>query len=142
MNQKNRIFKRMLSDYIMIQAETALAIGIIGSIFAGEEKITYHYFFLPAILGFICMLPCIIIYIKEDMTIKQVIVQRVLELIVLECAIIGIIYYIVGDTIGRAGYIAIGVSVLFFDVLTYALSWYLEKKEADMLNEKLREIHK
>lgn len=142
MNQKNRIFKRMLSDYIMIQAETALAIGIIGSIFAGDEKITYHYFFLPAILGFICMLPCIIIYIKEDMTIKQVIIQRVLELIVLECAIIGIIYYIVGDTIGRAGYIAIGVSVLFFDVLTYALSWYLEKKEADMLNEKLREIHK
>ena len=130
--------KKMISDYILVQAEMALSIGIIGSIFAGEEKITYQYFFLPALLGLVCMLPCIITYVKEDMTIKQIIIQRVVEWVVLEIAIMGIIYYIVGDVPGRAGYIAIFFSILIFDVLTYLLSWFLERKEADQINEKLR----
>lgn len=131
--------KQMLSDYILIQAETAISIGIIGSIFAGKEKITYSYFFLPALIGFICMLPCVITYFKEDMTIKQILVQRVVEWIVLEAAMMGVAYYLVGDVPGKVGYIAIGFCVLFFDIATYGISYYLEKGEADTINEKLRE---
>lgn len=131
--------KQMLADYILVQAETALSIGIIGSIFASEQKITYQYFFLPALIGFICMLPCVITYFKEDMTVRQIIVQRVVELIVLESALMGAVYYIVGDVPGKIGYIAIGFSILFFDIATYGISYYLEKREADILNEKLKE---
>lgn len=136
--KNSNAWKKMISDYIMVQAEIALAIGIIGSIFAGDQPISYAYFFLPAFLGLICMLPCIVIYFKEDMTIKQVMLQRVLELIVLEIAIVGIVHYIVGDTPGTKGYIAIVFSILFFDVLTYVLSYVLERKEADAINEKLK----
>lgn len=132
--------RRMLSDYILIQAETALSIGIIGSIFAGEQRISYQYFFLPAILGIICMLPCIITYFKEDMTIRQIIIQRVVELIVLEIAIIAIIYKMVGNALSKTGYIAMVFSILFFDILTYAVSYFLEKKEADSINEKLKQL--
>lgn len=131
--------KKMISDYILIQAETAISIGIIGSIFAGEQKITYQYFFLPALIGLICMLPCIVTYFKEDMTIKQIIIQRAVEWIVLEAAIIGVIYYIAGDAPGKAGYIAMIFSITFFDIVTYAFSYYLEKREADAVNKKLRE---
>jgi len=139
MNSRKDAFKKMFSDYIMVQAEIALAMGIIGSIFVPDEKIPYSYFFLPAILGVICMLPCIITYFKEDMTIKQIMIQRIAELIVLEIAIIGIIYGIVGDTLGKLGYVAMFFSILFFDILSYSLSFYLEKKEADIINEKLKE---
>ena len=138
MKHSNAI-KQMLADYILVQAETALSIGIIGSIFASEQKITYQYFFLPALIGFICMLPCVITYFKEDMTVKQIIVQRVVELIVLEIALMGAVYYIVGDVPGKSGYIAIGFSILLFDIATYGISYYLEKRETDILNEKLKE---
>ena len=114
-NRSNAI-KKMISDYIIVQAEIALSMGIIGSIFAAEQPITYHYFFLPALLGLICMLPCLIIYFKEDMTIKQVIIQRVAEVVVLEIAIIWVVHYIVGDSPGKAGYIAIAFSILFFEI--------------------------
>ena len=138
MKHSNAI-KQMLADYILVQAETALSIGIIGSIFASEQKITYQYFFLPALIGFICMLPCVITYFKEDMTVKQIIVQRVVELIVLEIALMGAVYYIVGDVPGKNGYIAMGFSILLFDIATYGISYYLEKRETDILNEKLKE---
>lgn len=133
-------WKKMISDYIMVQAEIALSIGIIGTIFAREQPISYSYFFLPAVLGLICMLPCIILYFKEDMTIRQIVIQRVVEVIVLEAAIIGVVYYIVGAIPGKAGYIAIAFSILFFDILTYTLSYVLERKEADEINDKLKKI--
>ena len=137
-SHRKNAWKKMISDYIMVQAEIAFSIAIIGSIFAGDQQISYSYFFLPAFLGFICMLPCVVTYFKEDMTVKQIIVQRVLEVIVLEIAIIGILYCIVGDTPGTGGYVAIALSILFFDVLTYVLSYILERKEADTINEKLK----
>lgn len=128
----------MISDYIMVQAEIAFSIGVIGSIFAGEQSISYRYFFLPAVLGFICMLPCVVTYFKEDMTIKQIIAQRVIEVVVLEATIIGILYKMLGDTLGVGGYLATACSILFFDVVTYVYSYMMEKNEADAINRKLK----
>lgn len=127
----------MVSDYILIQAEIALSFGIVGSIFAKDVSISFHYFFLPAILGMVCMLPCIITYVKEDLTIKQVIIQRIVEWVILEIVIIWIVYKMVGDAPGKLGYVAMVFSILFFDVATYVISYFLEKREADDLNEKL-----
>lgn len=134
-------FKRMISDYILVQAEVALSFGIVGSIFAKDVPITFSYFFLPAVIGLICMLPCIIIYLKEDLTVKQVIIQRIVEWIVLEVVIIRIVYAMVGNAPGKAGYIAMVFSILFFDIATYVISYYLEKREADDINKKLVKIH-
>lgn len=132
------VWKQMVSDYVLIQAETALSIAIIGSIFLREERIPYSYFFLPAIIGFICMLPCIITYFKEDMTVKQIMAQRVIEWVVLEIAILCMVRYLVGDLLGMAGYVGIGISVTFFDIATYGISYALEKREADAINEILK----
>ena len=41
MNQT--VIKRMVSDYIIVQAEIALSFGIVGSIFAGDVPITFSY---------------------------------------------------------------------------------------------------
>ena len=138
MNQT--VIKRMVLDYIIVQAEIALSFGIVGSIFAGDVPIRFSYFFLPAVLGLICMLPCIIVYVKEDMTVKQVMIQRIVEWIVLEAVILWIAYKMVGDVPGVVGYVAMAVSILVFDVASYAISYYLEKREADDVNVKLSEI--
>ncbi len=132
--------KKMILDYIVVQVQVALSLGIVGSIFASDVAITYSYFFLPAIIGFICMLPCIITYVKEDLTIKQMIVQRVVEWVVLEFVLLWVAYKLVGDTPGKTGYVVIGFSILLFDVVSYGISYFLERREADDMNRKLRQI--
>ena len=132
--------KRMISDYILIQAEIALSFGIVGSIFAKDLSISFSYFLLPAILGLLCIIPCIITYVKEDLTVKQIMIQRIVEWIVLEVAFIWIVYKMVGDVPGKLGYVAIFFSILFFDIATYAISYFLEKREADDINKKLAQI--
>ena len=133
-------FIKMVSDYILIQAEIALSFGIIGSIFAKDVSISFSYFLLPAIIGLLCIIPCIITYVKEDLTVKQIMIQRIVEWIVLEVAFIWIVYKMVGDVPGKLGYVAIFFSILFFDIATYAISYFLEKREADDINKKLAQI--
>ena len=132
--------KRMISDYILIQAEIALSFGIVGSIFAKDVSISFSYFLLPAIIGLLCIIPCIITYVKEDLTVKQIMIQRIVEWIVLEVAFIWIVYKMVGDVPGKLGYVAIFFSILFFDIATYAISYFLEKREADDINKKQAQI--
>jgi len=97
-------------------------------------------FFCLLCLGlFLCMLPCIPIYLKEDMTIKQVLIQRIVEWIVLEISMYAAIRLVIGELLPKSGCVAILFSVTFFDVLSYLIKWYLEKEEAEKINRRIRE---
>lgn len=132
-------FREFLFDYITVVAENTLAIAVIGSIFARDAAISYVHFFMPLVLGLICMIPCVPIYLKEDMTVKQVLIQRGVELLVLEAALNGAVHLLVGGTMGKGGYIAMIFVIAFLDVLSYFLKWFLEKEEADKVNRKIAE---
>lgn len=131
--------REFIFDYITVVAECTLAIAVIGSIFAGRETISFWYFFLPFGLALLCMLPCLPIYIKEDMTIRQVLWQRGVELVVLEFAMCLAARMIIGNRFPVPGYFAVLLSTAFFDVLAYLVKWYLEKEEADKINRRIAE---
>ena len=129
-------------DYITVVAENTLAIAVIGSIFVRDASISFVYFFLPFVLALICMIPCIPIYLKEDMTVKQILLQRGIELVVLEVAMCLAIRFVMGESFPEIGYVAILISTAFFDVLSYLIKWYLEKEEADKINRKIEEYRR
>ena len=74
------------------------------------------------------MIPCIPIYLKEDMTISQIMWQRGIELVVLEIAMCAVIYLIMGDSVSTIVYVAILISTAVCDVLSYLVKWYPEKE--------------
>ena len=102
--------------------------AVIGSLFARNNSISFVYFFLPFGLALICMIPCIPIYLKEDMTISQIMWQRGIELVVLEIAMCAVIYLIMGDSVSTIVYVAILISTAVCDVLSYLVKWYPEKE--------------
>lgn len=134
--------REFLFDYITVVAESTLAFAVIGSIFAGDVSISFAWFFLPFLFGLICMLPCIPIYLKEDMTVKQIMIQRIVELLVLEVAMYAAVWFMMGKKLSTAGYIAVLSVTAFLDVLSYMIKWYLEKEEADKINRRLQEHKK
>ena len=134
--------REFLFDYITVVAESTLAFAVIGSIFAGDVSISFAWFFLPFLFGLICMLPCIPIYLKEDMTVKQIMIQRIVELLVLEAAMYAAVWFMMGKKLSTAGYIAVLSVTAFLDVLSYMIKWYLEKEEADKINRRLQEHKK
>ncbi|MBP1562481.1 MAG: hypothetical protein J6C38_02040 [Oscillospiraceae bacterium] len=130
----SEVWRSIAFNYFNVVAETTLSIAVIGSIFAGDVKITYSFFFLPIVLSFAYMLPCLPIYLKENMTVKQVMVQRVVELIIIEAGTIFVAHLLIGERLGIVGYIAVGASVLIFDVLSYLTQWIYEKSKAEKIN--------
>ena len=131
--------REFLFDYITVVAECTFAIAVIGSLFARNHDISFVYFFLPFGLAIICMIPCIPIYLKEDMTVRQIMWQRGIELVVLEIAMCTVIYFIMGDGISNVVYVAILISTAVCDMLSYLVKWYLEKEEAEKINRKIAE---
>lgn len=131
--------REFLFDYIVAVAENTLAIAVIGSIFLGDAAVSFFYFFVPFVLALICMLPCVPIYLKEDMTIRQILIQRGVELIVLEIAMYAAVKLMFGDVMPRVGYILVMFSVAFFQTMSYLIKWYLEKEEAEKINRKIQE---
>ena len=131
--------REFLFDYITVVAECTFAIAVIGSLFAKNNSISFVYFFLPFGLALLCMIPCIPIYLKEDMTIPQIMCQRGIELVVLEIAMCAVIYLIMGDSVSIVVYVAILISTAVCDVLSYLVKWYLEKEEADKINRRIAE---
>ncbi|MDD6194823.1 MAG: hypothetical protein PUB19_07990 [Lachnospiraceae bacterium] len=133
--------REFIFDYITVVAENTLSIAVVGSLFARDVQITFLYFFLPFGLALVCMLPCIPTYLIEDLSIKQIMIQRFAEWIVLEVAIIWLVHFLFGDVVGEVVYIVVFFSVAFFEVLSYVIKGYLEKSEADRVNEALKKLH-
>ncbi len=138
--KKSEAVKSIALNFIIIIAETTLSIAVIGSIFAGDVAIDYRYFFLPFALSVLYMLPCLPVYLKENMTVKQVMIQRIAELVIIEAATLFAAYLLVGEKLTAGGYIAVGISVLIFDIASYLLQWIFEKNEADKINKIISEM--
>ncbi len=134
--EKNWV-KKFLWDYMIVQFQVTLSIGVVGTLFARDVAIDFRYFFLPLVLGVIYMLPCLPLYFKEDMTVIQVWLQRVVELILIEAGTQWAVRLVFDDRMPKFVYVVLIFSVLIFDILTYVIRDYLEIKEVDELNEKL-----
>jgi|GEM_PF-1013242 len=137
--KKNVNISAFFRDLFFVQTECVLSFAIVGTIFAREQAISYAHFFVPLAMGALCMLPCLPVYIIENMTIAQVIVQRAAELLVLEAACVWTANFLAGDFLGKPGLFAVAALTAFFDALSYSVAYLMEKAESERLNKKLKE---
>ena len=137
---KNVNISAFFRDLFFVETECVLSFAVIGTIFARDAAISYAHFFVPLALGVICMLPCVLVYIIENLSIPQVIVQRAAELVVLEAVCVWTARFLAGGFLGKLGLAAVAASVLVFDALSYSVAYFLEKAESERLNKKLLEL--
>lgn len=137
--KKNVNISAFFRDLFFVQVECVLSFAIVGTIFAREASISYAYFFIPLVLGALCMVPCLPVYLIENMSIPQVIVQRSVELVVLEAACVWTANFLAGDFLGKTGLVVVAALTALFDVLSYSVAYLLEKAESERLNKKLKE---
>ena len=138
--KKNVNISAFFRDLFLVETECVLSFAVIGTIFARDAAISYAHIFVPLVLGVICMLPCLPVYLIENMTIPQVIVQRSAELAVLEAVCVWTANFLAGGFLGRIGLWAVAASVLIFDAISYLAAYFLEKAESERLNKKLLEL--
>ena len=134
--------KEIISDYINVVVKKTFVITVISSIFVRSVNARYEYVYLPFILAAVCVLSYIPIYINEDMTIKQILLHKAAELLLLEISMCFVVFCSTGGNIPGLVYVAVIVFTAFFDALSYMIRWYLDMEKADIINRKIAEHRK
>ncbi len=126
--------KSTLASYFIIVTLVNVATLVLGSIFRPEQRFGYEAFLAPLLYGALGMIPVFIMYSPKELTIKQIVIRKIVQLIALE-------FILVLAGFGRENLKAenlaliasFALSVLIIYVLVHVISWVLNLEMARQL---------
>lgn len=140
MNFNDFLKKRLMDFFIIVTCITAV-IGIVGLIYEPNRQFGYEAYFSPLLFGAISIIPSLVKYSKNELTVKEMIFRNVLQLVILECLIL-ITGYSLGIMKDKNVLISVALSVVIVYIVVNLISWFIDSKTAAALNEKLKSFQK
>lgn len=123
--------KSICSTYFIIVTLVNLATFAMGSIYRPEERFGYDAFLMPLIYGFLGILPMCVMYSKREMTLVQVLIRKLIQLILLEGLLIGFVFgYGDFSKDNIAQIVSFAVTVLAVFILVHVISFVLDVQQA------------
>lgn len=131
--------KDNLMDFFIIVTLVNVAIFICGIVLAPEEQLGYTAFIVPVIDGILGIIPGLVMYSKRELTVKQMIVRNIIQLISIELIIVFFTFGFSGislDNISRL--IAVVGSVAFVFVGVIIFRFILDSRTARKMTDDLK----
>lgn len=136
------LLKKCMMDFLLIQAGITLAMGVSGCMMpSAYDGITHYFFFLPFVYAFFCMVPSVVIYSAKELSIKEMLVRKVLHFILIEL-IVMLVSYGIGALENAFLRKAIPLSVVVVYAAINVLEYLFYKSEADTMTRRLQDIRK
>ncbi|MDF2537384.1 MAG: hypothetical protein K0S76_405 [Herbinix sp.] len=138
MNVKEFLKKNLMIYFIIVTGITA-ATGILGMNIDPEARFGYEAFFSPLIFGAIATIPSLILYSKRELSLKQMLLRRILHFFVLELTLIvfglnsGLL-----ESVDAA--VSFAASVFIVYLLTNIISYIIDSKTANDINKGLKRL--
>lgn len=136
----NEFLRKELMRYFIIVTGVTLLIAVVGLQYEPDQKFGYEAFFSPILFGFIGIVPSVVTYSRKELTLKQMKLRKVFQLILLEVMILSF-SYIMGiletDTIG-----AMSFSIFIVFVAVHIIEWLIDNKRAQVLTLDLKTFQK
>ena len=134
-------FQKMMRDFFVIVTMINIAMYFIGSTLKPDEVLGYKAFLAPIIYGIISLIPVAVMYSKHELTVKQIIIRKVIQIILLEVILIAVCF---GKSItdsAKWGLIgAFAASVFGVFVAVTVISLLLDLRVANDLTAQLKEF--
>lgn len=126
--------KSICSTYFIIVTLVNLATFAMGSIYRPEERFGYDAFLMPLIYGFLGILPMCVMYSKREMTLVQVLIRKLFQLILLEALLIGFVFgYGDFSKDNIVQMVSFAVTVLAVFLLVHVISFALDVQQAKQM---------
>ncbi len=135
--------KDNLMNFFIIVTLVNIVIFVCGTILAPDQEITYSAFLVPIIDGALGIIPGIVMYSKRELTVKQMIVREIIQLLSIELIILLF-------TFGISGFkpenltliIAEMVSIAVVFVLVIVIRYFFDKRSAKIMTSNLKAFQK
>lgn len=126
--------RSICSTYFIIVTLVNLATFAMGSIYRPEERFGYDAFLMPLIYGFLGILPMCVMYSKREMTLAQVLIRKLFQLILLEGLLIGFVFgYGDFSKDNIVQIVSFAVTVLVVFILVHVISFVLDVQQAKQM---------
>ena len=132
-----------IRTYFMIVTLITIVMCIVGKVVMPEQTFGYEAFAAPLIDGFVGTVPNFVLYSKRELKVKELLVRKVAQLILIEAAVLFLSLYgadqswreprIVGILIG---------SVFTVYVVGTLISWIVDLLSAKSLTKELQEFQR
>ena len=128
----------MLSSFFISVTLINIAMLVLGFLFRPEQSFGYEVFVYPLIYGMIGMIPTLVISVNRELTVRQVIVRKVIQMVLIIVLLIAFMFG--GSSMDRETVIAaagVALSVVIIYVLVNLITWFLDVKTAGKMTEDL-----
>lgn len=135
--------KTMLQDFFVITTFVNIVMFVLGSIYRPGATFSYEILLFPPLYGFLGTIPSWILYSKKELSTRQIVVRKILQVIVLELILVLAIFG--GENLSKENIpviTALAISVFLVYVLVSIVSWLLDVRTAKAVMKELSEYQK
>lgn len=133
-----KIMIRMLTVYFTLVTLITVATLVFGLYFDPEATFGYEAFATPLIYGACGVIPVVIMYTRRELSLKEIFVRKVIQLICIEGLIFFVAFYNskASEELHQR-MILMGVSVFVIYVLVHVIDWIQNCASAKKMTEQL-----
>ena len=134
-------FSEMLVGFCVSITFICILQGLLGGYFLPDVKLDFGVLLSPPLFGFLSTLLGVVEFSSRELTVRQVLIRRVIHLLLIEGMVFGL-NILVGNgfTFWMAVLLALGIAVVY--ICVYVVLWIDELRYARVFNEKLKEFQK
>ena len=135
--------KNNLMSFFIIVTLVNIAIFICGIVLAPDEKLGYTAFIVPVIDGLLGVIPGLVMYSKRELTVRQMIVRDIIQLLSIELIILVFTFGFSGfSNVDVSKFLAIVLSVAFVYVGVVVIMYLLDFRSAKKMTDDLKAFQK
>ena len=133
----------MINTYFMLTTMILAVMMLLGSYFMPEVRFGYEEFEAPLTYAAWGTLPSIVMYSKKELTIKQMLIRKVIQFVLIEVIVISVALPTESLKSGNGELvISLVVCVFLIYVLTHGIEWYQDSVTAKKMTEELVSFQK
>lgn len=133
--QGKELINDMIYTYFMLVTMIVGVMAVLGTFFIPDARFGYEAFVNPLIYAAWGTLPNVVMYAKKELTLKQFLVRKLIQLILVE--IIVILVAIPSEVRETKIVAALGLGILLVYILTHIIEWFQNYSMAKRMTEEL-----
>ncbi len=127
-----------IRTYFAVVALINVVILVMGMQIAPDNRFGYDAFAAPLIYGAVGTLPNVVMYSKRELTIKELLVRKVIQFILIEISVLFVAFHNVDAFWQQSSIIiAVGISVFIIYVIASIIDWIQNCIVAKQMTEEL-----
>lgn len=141
--QGKKLIRDMINTYFMLVTMIVGVMAVLGMNFMPEARFAYKDFFVPLKYAAYATLPNVIMYATKELTVKQFLIRKVLQLILIEIIVITVALPM--DAIKAEDtqlVVSLSISIVIIYLLTHLIDWFQNYTTAKQMTEELLRFQK